>query len=127
MGRIYTIMVLPLLKRLALSRVARKERKLEHLSRRMGGLQLGVSMHLWENLPGLEEMATGGLGLKRSLAAVRQVLESDSNVNWNRTAELMDMIDPFLRDAHLLLDHYDQGREGDNRLFIVRKNIKGLF
>jgi hypothetical protein len=39
----------------------------------------------------------------------------------------MDMIDPFLRDAHLLLDHYDQGREGDNRLFIVRKNIKGLF
>ena len=124
----FKMLILSPLKKLVLvTRFRRTEKKLEALSRRMGVLQLGGSVQLFESVPGLSEAATGGVGARRSLAAMRQVLESPQNVNWERVADAMDAIDTFLDDAQTLLDACDRGRPRKERLFVARKGMKGLF
>ena len=126
--RSFKMLILPALKRLFLAtRFRRTERKLETLSRRMGLLQLGGSVQLFESVAGLSDMATGGLKAKRSLAAIKQILEGPGNVSWERIGEAMDAIEKFLEDANSLLDAYDRGRPRKERMFVARKGMRGLF
>jgi hypothetical protein len=122
------MLILAALKRLFLAtRFRRTERRLEALSRRMGLLQLGGSVQLFERVAGLSDMATGGLGARQSLTAMSQVLESPANVSWERIGEAMDAIETYLKDANVVLDAYDHGRPRKERLFVARKGMKGLF
>jgi hypothetical protein len=122
------MMILPVLKRIFLAtRFRRVEKRLETLSRRMRLLQLGGSVQLFETVPGLSDMATAGLGARRSLSAIRQVMESGANVNWNSVGDAMDAIETFLEDAESVLDAYDRDRPRKEKLFVVRKGLKGLF
>jgi len=93
----------------------------------MGLLQMGAGMRLFQTLPGLSDMATGGLGAKNSLAALKQVLEGASHVNFKSVWEVVDQIELFLKDANFVLDEYDRGRPKDDRMFVVQKGLKGLF
>lgn len=125
--RTFDNLFLPLAKRAHLRKLLRYEKRVEVLSRRMGLLQLGAGAQLFEIVPGLADTATGGLAAKRSLAAMRQVLESPAYINWASISGAMDAIEIFLKDANLVLDEYDRGRPRKDRFFVSRKQLKGLF
>jgi hypothetical protein len=123
----FTHAIQPLLRTLATRAVRRRGRKLEVVSRRMGLLQMGGSHVLFQSVPGLADMVDAGFGAKRSLATIQDVLSSGSNVHWDNVAVTLGAIDEYVKDAHATMDALDKGRPRKDRLFVVRKNVKGMF
>ncbi|WP_448661690.1 hypothetical protein ACG3SL_13555 [Sphingomonas sp. CJ20] len=118
---------LPLAKKAYLAKLRRVEKQLDILSRRMGLLQMGAAVQLFERVPGLSEIASGGAGAKQSIAAIRQVLEDGSFVRWTNVDMVIREVEIFLADAWVVLAEHDKGRPKQERMFIARRGLKGLF
>lgn len=118
---------LPVAKRAYLGKLSRIEKRLDGLSNRMGLLQLGESAPLFASVPGLSDMATGGVGARRALVSMRQALEGASLVRWSNVDGTIAEIETFITDANLVLDEYDRDRPKKDQMFAARSDLKGLF
>lgn len=123
----FTKAMQPLIRKLASRAVRRRGRKLEVVSRRMGLLQMGGSHALFQSVPGLADMVDAGFEAKRALARIGDVLRGASHVHWDNVAATLGGIDEYVKDAHVAMDALDRGRPAKDRLFVARKNVKGMF
>jgi hypothetical protein len=55
------------------------------------------------------------------------VLEGGSFVRWTNVDMTIGEVETFLADAGAVLAEYDKGRPKQERMFIVRRGLKGLF
>jgi len=93
----------------------------------MGLLQMGQAAELFATMPGLADIADGGLGSRKALRAIEAAIESGAPLSENRTSDALDELDQFIADAHVILNEYDSGRRRGERLFVGRKEVRGLF
>lgn len=93
----------------------------------MGLLQMGAAAELFSTVPGLANIADGGVGARRTLRAIETAIESGSHLAAERMLETFEELDLFVADANQVLDEYDRDRQGQDRLFVLRREVRGLF
>jgi hypothetical protein len=108
-------------------RIRKTNAKLDVLSRRMGLLQMGHAAELFATVPGLADLADGGLGSRKALQAIETAIESGAPLAENRILDTIEELDQFIADGHRILNEYDRGRRRGDRLFAPRKQVRGLF
>lgn len=108
-------------------RVKKTDAKLNVLGRRMGLLQIGAAAELFSTMPALATIADGGVGARKSLRAIEAAIESGSHLAPERMQRTFDELDRFITDANMVLDEYDRGRPEHDRLFVPRREVRGLF
>lgn len=93
----------------------------------MGLLQMGAAAELFSVVPGLANIADGGLGARGALRAIEVAIEGGSYLAMERIAQTLEEIDLFIADASVVLDEYDRGRRRQDRLFVPRDDVRMLF
>lgn len=105
----------------------RATERVDFLGRRLGMLQLGSSIFMFERVLGLEKMVEGGLGARKLLSTLRGVIAADGPIAFSKVWGSLDEIEAFVDNAFTVLDAYDAGFEEGDRFFVVRPEVRSLF